>query len=195
MYTEPGGTFLAHKSYFVWEIKVTSLAQLKIGLKLVFDYIGVIFDIVDDVGRWSGRHLESLMKIHHDLADWLHLGHGGHWGFLTGDLEDVVIFDIINHVSIWFRKISWKFDEDLTWFRSGLNLGLGGSWGFLTGELEDGVIFDIIGLVGRMIWKISWKFDEGSVMIKMRNSLSRDGVGLVFLLLSLRISLSQSIWM
>ena len=39
------------------------------------------------------------MEIHHDLADWLHLGLGGHLGLLTGDLEDGVIFDIINHVS------------------------------------------------------------------------------------------------
>ena len=53
------------------------------------------------VGRWSGRYPESLMKIHHDLADWLHLVLGGHWGFLTGDLEDGFIFDIINHVRIW----------------------------------------------------------------------------------------------
>ena len=39
---------------------------------------GVIFDILDDVGRRSGRYPESLMKIRHDLADWLHLGLGGH---------------------------------------------------------------------------------------------------------------------
>ena len=42
------------------------------------------------------------------------------------------------------RKISWKFDENPTWFQSGLNLGLGGRWGFLTGDLKDGVIFDNI---------------------------------------------------
>jgi len=46
---------------------------------------GVICDIIDNIGTLSGRYPERLMKIHHDLADWLHLGLGGHWGFLTGD--------------------------------------------------------------------------------------------------------------
>ena len=60
-------------------------------------------------------------------------------------------------------KISWKFDEDLVWFRSGLYLGLGGCWEFLTGYLKEGVIFDIINHVG--IWygryhDICWGFHE-----------------------------------
>ena len=66
--------------------------------------MGVIFDIIDDVGRWSERYPESLMNICHDLADWLNLGFGGHWGFLTGDLEDGVIFDIRNYVSRWLGR-------------------------------------------------------------------------------------------
>ena len=60
---------------------------------------GVIFKIIDNVSRWSERYHLSLMKICHDLADWLHLGLGWLWGFLNGDLEDGFIFDIINHVS------------------------------------------------------------------------------------------------
>ena len=50
----------------------------------------VIFDIIDHVGRWSGRYPESLIKIGHDLADkkfvpglGLGLGVGG-WGWGVG---------------------------------------------------------------------------------------------------------------
>ena len=38
------------------------------------------------------------MKIRQDLAHWLHLGLGGRYGFLTGDLEDRVIFDMLDHL-------------------------------------------------------------------------------------------------
>ena len=48
--------------------------------------------------------------------------------------------------------MSWKFDEDPTWFRSGLNLGIQGLSGFLTGDLREGVIFDIIDHVGRLFF-------------------------------------------
>ena len=75
----------------------TSLAQLKIGLRLVFEYMGlwgcswfltgdleegVIFNIIDQVGRWLGKYPESLLKIQHDIVDCLHLGLGGWWRFL-----------------------------------------------------------------------------------------------------------------
>ena len=40
---------------------------------------------------------------------------GGHWWFLTGDLEDEVLFDFMNHLNKWlsgclpsFRIIPWK---------------------------------------------------------------------------------------
>ena len=38
---------------------------------------GVIFHIIDHVGRGFRRYSESLMKICHDLVDWLHFGLGG----------------------------------------------------------------------------------------------------------------------
>ena len=60
-------------------------------------------------------------------------------------------------------KISWKFDEDPTWFRSGLHLGLGGHWRFLTGDLKDEVIFDIMDCVDwllRRYYKVWWRSDK-----------------------------------
>ena len=58
------------------------------------------------------------MKIQHDLADWLHLGLGGCKGFLTGDLEDGVIFDILNHVS----RLLGRYPESLVKIRYDLDL-------------------------------------------------------------------------
>ena len=39
---------------------------------------------------------------------------GGHWGFLTGDLDDMVIPDIMNDVLLTPRKIPWKFYVDIS---------------------------------------------------------------------------------
>ena len=75
------------------------------------------------------------MKINHDLADWLHLGLGGHLGFLTGDFEDGVIFDIIDNVggcSGRYPESLIKFCHD---FADWIHLELGGHRGFLTGDL------------------------------------------------------------
>ena len=81
---------------------------------------GVIFYIIDHIGRWSGRYHESLMKIRHDLADWLHFGFRGGWGFLTGDLEDRVIFDIINQDDQEdILKVSWRSDMIYIWIKFG----------------------------------------------------------------------------
>ena len=74
---------------------------------------------------------------------------GGDWGFMTGDLEDGVIFDIIDHDCRWYSRQPeslMKIGHDLA--EKG-EVGLGGCWLFLTGDLEDGVIFDIIDHVGR----------------------------------------------
>ena len=30
---------------------------------------GIIFDIINHVGRWYGRYPESFMKIQHDMAE------------------------------------------------------------------------------------------------------------------------------
>ena len=69
------------------------------------------------------------------------------------------------------RKISWKLDEDPTWFISGLNLELGGCWGFLNGDLTDRVIFHIIDHDWEDILKVWWRSD----MIYLRKSFSQGG--------------------
>ena len=56
---------------------------------------------------------------------------GGHWGFLIGDLEDWVIFDVMDDVFFTLRKIPWKFRVDI-FIRS--VSGMGGQEG---GYLED----------------------------------------------------------
>ena len=44
---------------------------------------GVIFDIIDHVGRRFGRYHESLMKTSYDLADFFPPG-SGWWGWGVG---------------------------------------------------------------------------------------------------------------
>ena len=52
-------------------IVLTSLAQLKIGLKLVFYFMGAwrMFVFPDHVARWLGRYPVCLMKIRHHMGD------------------------------------------------------------------------------------------------------------------------------
>ena len=125
-----------------------SLAQIKIGLNIVFDHIGlggclwfligdleegVIFNIIDYV--W-GQYPESLMKIWHDLAAWHNLGLGVRWGFLTGDLEDEIKFEIIHHAGWWLGRYPeslMKIRPDLA---NWLHMGLVWHLGFMTGDLE-----------------------------------------------------------
>ena len=43
-------------------------------------------------------------------------GLGGHWGFMTGDLKDGVISDILDHVGIWlgrYPEIFMKIRRDM----------------------------------------------------------------------------------
>ena len=99
------GHFVAAKNLCVmkWKCSLYKLSSAKDWLKVSFYYrglglclwfltgdlqVGVIFDIIDHVGRWSGRYHKSLMKMGHVLADWFHLGLGGQWGFLIGEIGD-----------------------------------------------------------------------------------------------------------
>ena len=53
----------------------------------------------DQLSQSIPENLKLVKKnIQHDSADLLNFRLGGRCGFLTGDLEDMVIFDIINHV-------------------------------------------------------------------------------------------------
>ena len=72
----------------------------------------------------------------------------GPWGFLTGDMEDRVIPDIM--IVVFYPKedtlkilcwyLNWKCVR-----KGGSRRGvLGGRWGFLTGDMEDRVIPDVM---------------------------------------------------
>ena len=87
------------------------------------------------------------------------LGLGGHWEFLTGDLEDGVIFDIINHVSRSLGRypeslMKIRQDLDMAWIWTWRTLRVPdwrlGGWGHLWHNTS----------CQNMIRKISWKFDE-----------------------------------
>ena len=75
----------------------------------------------------------------------------GWWWFLTGDLEDKVIFDIIDYIGRWIERYPESFMKIQHDLADWLHLGLGGCWEFLTEDLEDGVIFGIIYHVGRRL--------------------------------------------
>ena len=74
---------------------------------------------------------------------------GGYWGFLTGDMEDWVIPDIMNDVFlpqgrypenfvlISLLEVCQEGGGSSRWV-------IGGRWGFLTGDMEDRVIPDIM---------------------------------------------------
>ena len=72
---------------------------------------------------------------------------GGHWWFLTGVLEDMIItdikFDLMNQHDLSFLRCI-QFFSSLPWLKCIKNTVIhGGCWWFLTGVLEDWVIFDI----------------------------------------------------
>ena len=115
---------------------------------------GVILDIMDHHFMWRFTcvpNFSSLvcLKVCHEppvIEDTL----GGHWRFLTGFLEDGVIFDImIHHYMGLFTSVP-SFSS-LAWIEvcqepTVLEVILGGCWWFLTGDLEEGVILDFIWL-------------------------------------------------
>ena len=49
------------------------------------------------------------MKMQHDLDLASIWDLGGHWGFLTGDLEEGFFFDIIDHVARWLGRYPISF--------------------------------------------------------------------------------------
>ena len=68
------------------------------------------------------------------------------WGFLTGDMEDRVIPDVMNDVFLTQGRYPENFvliSQLEVCQEGGSRRGiLGGRWGFLTGHLEDRVILD-----------------------------------------------------
>ena len=87
---------------------------------------------------------------------------GGHWGFLTGDMEDMFILDVIYDVFYpkedTLKVSSWYLYGK--YVRKGVSRRgvLGGHWVFLIGHMEDGVILDIMDDVFFTLVKIRWKF-------------------------------------
>ena len=74
--------------------------------------------------------------------------------FLTGEMEDRVIPDTMNHVYLPQGRYPAKFCDDIfigsVSGRGGLRRGLlGGRYGFLTGDMEDSVILDTMDDLGR----------------------------------------------
>ena len=72
---------------------------------------------------------------------------GGHWRFLTGDLEDGVIPDIM-YSDMWFPTCVPNFSS-LVWIVGCqeppvLEVILGGRWWFLTGDMEDIAVPDVM---------------------------------------------------
>ena len=68
---------------------------------------GVIFEIIDHVGRWLGRYPESLMKIGHDLVEKKFVpGSGSGWGWVFSMFKDR--FKPINLKAVANRKICSK---------------------------------------------------------------------------------------
>ena len=68
--------------------------------------------------------LKVFQKIQHDIAAGLHLGLDDHWRFLTGDLKDRVIFDIVDPVSRWLGrhpKGLMKIQHDVTLSLTGMS--------------------------------------------------------------------------
>ena len=60
---------------------------------------------MDDLGKLQGRYPENTVLI--SQLEVCQEGGvlGGHWGFLTGDMEDRVIPDVMNGVFFTPRKI------------------------------------------------------------------------------------------
>ena len=93
---------------------------------------------------------------------------GRHWGFLTIDLEDRVILEIMDDLDLPQGRY-----PDIFLFipllevcqEGGVKKGvLGGRWGFLTGELEDRVILDVMDDLGRPQGRYSENFVFISVL-------------------------------
>ena len=72
---------------------------------------GVILDIMDHHYMWLFTCVQNFsflawLEVYQELSV-LEVILGGHWWFLTGVLEDGVIFDILNHLdSLW-----WSYPE------------------------------------------------------------------------------------
>ena len=90
---------------------------------------------------WTSKMMLVVAKGHilevWTISDMIRLksiswGHGGWWGFLIGDLEDGVIYDIIDHVYIYdwedILKVWWR--SDMIWLRKSFSLGWVGCWVF-----------------------------------------------------------------
>ena len=111
----------------------------------------LIDDLKDTLKVWWRSDMIWLKTLSEGL--------GGHWGFLIGGLEDVSgswldTWRIVPSSTLkMLRGLSWKFDQDQTWYGwESLSGGLGRPWRFLIGDLEDGVTFDIKGHVGGWLW-------------------------------------------
>ena len=73
---------------------------------------------------------------------------GGRWGFLTGDVEDMVIPDVMNDVFLPQESYPENFvsiSQLEVCQEGGVKKGvLGGRWGSLTRDMEDRVIPDVM---------------------------------------------------
>ena len=69
----------------------------------------------------------------------------GYWWFLVGDLEDGILFDIVDHVDICFGRYPVIFVK----IRHDSQKALAGGLEDIDDSLEDGIIFDTIDHVDR----------------------------------------------
>ena len=118
---------------------------------------GVILDIMDRHDMWILTCLPNFSSL-----AWIEVCQeppvlevilGGRWWFLTGDLEDGVILDVMDRHDMWILTCVPNFSS-LAWLEvcqepPVLEVILGGRWWFLTGDFEDGVILDMLVHLGR----------------------------------------------
>ena len=109
----------------------------------------VIPDVIDDLILPQGRKPESsksksLSEVCQEQGSFIGVL-GGCWRFLTGDLEDRVISELIFHLEEDTWKVScWDlYQKCVKKGRSFMGV-LGGDWGFLTKDLEDMVILNVL---------------------------------------------------
>ena len=87
-------------------------------------------------------NLKTCSEICYNISG-LHLELWGNEGFLTGNLKDGVILDIIDHASRWLGRYPVSLMNIWHDLAASLHLGDGGHEGFLTGDLNELVIFDM----------------------------------------------------
>ena len=101
---------------------------------------------------------------------------GGRWGFLTRDMEDMVIPNIMNDVFLPLGRYPENFvliSQLEVCQEGGVKKGiLGGCWGFLTGDMEDRVIPDIM----NDVYLPQGRYPENFVLISLLEVCQEGGV-------------------